>query len=130
MLPSYSVPVTRREPCSHVTSPPCRSLVFPCALLDGLRNTLVWPVSASQRKIRLFGMLLHITDRASPNQTGPSAQRQPFHSRQRNAVGGKARVEGFNRRPVVEMAEQGCPSPARPAKRLAQADAGASPPSL
>ena len=59
IVPSYSVRVTRRLRCSQVTSRPCRSRVLPLALLDGLRNTLVAPVSSSQRSMRLLGMSLH-----------------------------------------------------------------------
>ena len=59
MLPSCSVRVTRRVPCSQVTKRPCRSRVLPFAWSDGLRNTLTTPVSSSHRMIRLLGMSLH-----------------------------------------------------------------------
>jgi hypothetical protein len=59
MVPSYSVRDTRRPPCSQESSRPCRSRVLPLAKLDGLRNTLVRPVSSSHRMIRLLGMSLH-----------------------------------------------------------------------
>src|SRR5215469_3761158 len=77
IVPSCSVRVTWRAPCSHVTSRPWRSRVLPFELFDGLRNTLTVPVSSSHLRIRLFGMSLHNRKRPSPNQTGPSAQRQP-----------------------------------------------------
>src|SRR5687767_7078194 len=66
MLPSYSVRVTRRASCSHVTSRPCRSRVLPLELFDGLRNSLTAPVSSSHFMIRLFGMSLHKRNRPSP----------------------------------------------------------------
>jgi len=37
MVPSYSVRVTRRASCSHVSSRPWRSRVFPLAKCDGFR---------------------------------------------------------------------------------------------
>src|SRR5262245_58964163 len=80
-VPSYSVRDTRRLPCSHVSRRPWRSRVLPLAKLDGLRKTLVRPVSSSQRMIRLFGMSLHSRERPSPNHTGPSLQRNPVASR-------------------------------------------------
>src|SRR5436190_17495453 len=67
MLPSYSVRVTRRVPCSQETSLPCRSRVWPLELLDGLRNTPTPPVSSSHRMMRLFGMSLQSRYRPSPN---------------------------------------------------------------
>src|SRR3712207_2224586 len=65
MEPSYSVRVTRRVPCSHVTSRPPLSRVFPLAKLDGWRQTLVAPVCSSHRISRLLGMSLHRRQRAS-----------------------------------------------------------------
>ena len=59
--PSYSVRDTRRRPCSHVSSRPCRSRVLPFAKPDGLRNTPTAPVSSSHRITRLLGMSLHST---------------------------------------------------------------------
>jgi len=44
--PSYSVRVTRRPPCSQVTSRPCRSRVLPLAKFDGLRKLLYERVKA------------------------------------------------------------------------------------
>jgi hypothetical protein len=61
IVPSYSVRVTRRPPCSHESSRPWRSRVWPLAKFDGLRNSLVAPLVSSQRMIRLFGMSLHST---------------------------------------------------------------------
>jgi hypothetical protein len=58
MVPSYSVRVTRRVSCSQVRSRPWRSRVLPFALCAGLRNTLMAPVSSSQRRIRSLGMSL------------------------------------------------------------------------
>src|SRR5580704_575710 len=87
MLPSYSVRVTRRASCSQVTSRPCRSRVLPLALLLGLRKLLTVPVSSSHFRIRLLGMSLHSTQRESPNQAGPSDQRQPVNSRSTEASG-------------------------------------------
>src|SRR5712691_6127731 len=80
-VPSYSVRVTRRESCSQVTRRPWRSRVLPLEKFDGLRYTEVRPVSSSHRRMRLFGMSLHSTQRASPNHTGPSLQRAPVASR-------------------------------------------------
>src|SRR5580704_19281842 len=77
IVPSCSVRVTRRAPCSQVTNRPWRSRVLPLELFDGLRNTLTAPVSSSHLSMRSFGMSLHSTKRPSPNQTGPSLQRQP-----------------------------------------------------
>ncbi|MCY1237667.1 hypothetical protein D9M72_503750 [compost metagenome] len=37
MLPSCSVRLTRRLPCSQVTSRPCRSVVLPLEKFDGWR---------------------------------------------------------------------------------------------
>src|SRR5580704_13618299 len=79
--PSYSVRVTRLASCSQVTSRPWRSRVLPFEKFDGLRKTLTRPVSSSQRIMRLLGMSLHSTQRASPNHTGPSLQRMPVASR-------------------------------------------------
>src|SRR5260221_6270959 len=75
--PSCSVRVTRRMPCSQVTSLPWRSRVLPLALFDGLRKIVVSPVSSSHLRMRLLGMSLHSRHRRSPNHTGPSLQRQP-----------------------------------------------------
>ena len=77
IVPSCSVRVTRRPPCSQVTSRPWRSRVLPLALFEGLRKTLTSPVSSSHFRMRLFGMSLHNRQRRSPNHTGPSLQRQP-----------------------------------------------------
>src|ERR1700721_2013136 len=77
IVPSCSVRVTRRAPCSQVTSRPCRSRVFPLELSDGLRETLTAPVSSSHLSIRLFGLSLHRRKRPPPTHTGPSLQRQP-----------------------------------------------------
>src|SRR6516225_3210915 len=79
--PSYSVRVTRRASCSQVMSRPWRSRVLPLALFEGLRNTVVRPLSSSHLRMRLLGMSLHSTQRASPNHTGPSLQRAPVKSR-------------------------------------------------
>src|SRR5450755_4048598 len=79
--PSISVRVTQRVRCSQVTRRPCRSRVLPLALLDGLRNTLVAPLSSSQRSMRLLGMSLQITQPMSPNQTGPSPHSVPLARR-------------------------------------------------
>src|SRR5437899_6562313 len=38
MVPSYSVRDTRRPPCSHVTSRPCRSRVLPSVTNIGVRE--------------------------------------------------------------------------------------------
>src|SRR5712692_8273914 len=78
IVPSCSVRVTRRMPCSQVTSRPCRSRVLPLALFDGLRKMLTSPVSSSHLRIRLLGMSLHNRHRRSPSQTGPSLHRQPL----------------------------------------------------
>src|SRR3954447_22205501 len=82
IVPSCSVRVTCLPPCSQVTSRPWRSRVLPLAWFDGLRKTLTWPVSSSQRRMRLFGMSLHSTTRMSPNHTGPPPQgaagKEPF----------------------------------------------------
>ena len=59
MEPSYSVRMTLRPPCRHVTSRPWRSRVLPLAKLDGLRKTLTAPVSSSHLRMRLLGMSLH-----------------------------------------------------------------------
>jgi hypothetical protein len=53
------------------------STVLPFGKFDGFRWVAVAPVSSSQRRMRSFEMSLHSRQRASPNQTGPSAQRQP-----------------------------------------------------
>ena len=55
MLPSYSVLVTRRVPCSQVTSRPRRSRVFPLPLLEGSRKMVTAPVASLQQNIRLSG---------------------------------------------------------------------------
>src|SRR5437773_7695384 len=81
MVPSYSVRVMRRASCSQVRSRPCRSRVLPFALFEGLRNTLIAPVSSSHLRMRLFGMSLQRRYRPSPNQTGPSDQRYPVPRR-------------------------------------------------
>ena len=57
--PSGSVRVTRRVSCSQVTSRPWRSRVLPLELWEGLRKTLIVPVSSSHFIIRSFGMSLH-----------------------------------------------------------------------
>src|SRR5687768_10284519 len=77
IVPSYSVRLTRRASCSHVTRRPWRSRVLPLELFDGLRKTVTAPVSSSHFMMRLFGMSLHSRYRPSPNHTGPSLQRQP-----------------------------------------------------
>src|SRR5258707_759391 len=77
MVPSCSVRLIWRPPCSQVTRRPWRSRVLPLALPDGLRKTLTAPVSSSHLRMRLLGMSLHSTKRPSPNHTGPSLQRQP-----------------------------------------------------
>ena len=59
IVPSYSVRVTRRPPCSQVTSRPWRSRVLPLAKFDGLRKMLTAPVSSSHLMMRLLGMSLH-----------------------------------------------------------------------
>src|SRR5450432_1057782 len=87
--PSYSVRVTRRASCSQVTRRPWRSRVFPLALFDGLRKTLTAPVSSSHFITRLFGMSLHKRWRPSPNQTGPSHQRNPVARRSTAASGSR-----------------------------------------
>src|SRR5215467_5475183 len=81
MVPSYSVRVTRRASCSQVMRRPWRSRVLPLALFDGLRNTVVRPLSSSHLRIRLLGISLHSTQRESPNHTGPSLQRAPVKRR-------------------------------------------------
>ena len=58
IVPSCSVRVTRRVSCSQVTSRPWRSRVLPFALWEGLRKTLIAPVSSSHFIIRSFGMSL------------------------------------------------------------------------
>src|ERR1700733_4256983 len=88
IVPSGSVRVTRRAPCSQVTRRPCRARGLPLALFDGLRNTLTAPVPSSHLRMRLFGMSLHSTKRPSPNHTGPSLQRQPVWSRSTEALNG------------------------------------------
>src|SRR6266851_10060603 len=89
--PSCSVRVTRRMPCSQVTSRPWRSRVLPLALLEGLRKIVVSPVSSSHLRIRLLGMSLHNRHRRSPSQTGPSLHRQPVYSRSTAAfIGGRS----------------------------------------
>ena len=50
---------TRRVSCSQLSSRPWRSRVLPLALFEGLRNTLMRPVSSSHFMMRLFGMSLH-----------------------------------------------------------------------
>jgi hypothetical protein len=75
IVPSYSVRVTRRASCSQVRRRPWRSRELPFALFDGLRNTLIAPVSSSHLRIRLLGMSLQRRYRPSPNHTGPSDQR-------------------------------------------------------
>src|SRR6185437_6197865 len=77
IVPSCSVRVTWRPPCSQVTSRPWRSRVLPLELFDGLRNTLTAPVSSSHLRMRSLGMSLHNRKRPSPNHTGPSLQRHP-----------------------------------------------------
>src|ERR1051326_8628230 len=79
--PSCSVRVTRRIPCSQVTRRPWRSRVLPLALFEGLRKTVVSPVSSSHLRMRLLGMSLHNRHRISPIHTGPSLQRQPVEGR-------------------------------------------------
>src|ERR1700759_5390783 len=59
MVPSYSVRVTRRPPCSQVTRRPWRSRVLPLAKFDGLRKIETAPVSSSHLTMRLLGMSLH-----------------------------------------------------------------------
>src|SRR5262245_40011006 len=81
MVPSCSVRVTRRASCSHDTSRPCRSRVFPLVLFDGLRKMLTVPVSSSHFMTRLLGMSLHKRKRPSPKYTGPSDHRKPVASR-------------------------------------------------
>src|SRR5712691_10729479 len=81
MVPSYSVRVTRRASCSQETRRPWRSRVLPLVLFDGLRKTLTAPVSSSHLIIRLLGISLQRRKRPSPNQTGPSAQRNPVARR-------------------------------------------------
>src|SRR5215475_9546896 len=81
IVPSYSVRVTRRPSCSQVIRRPWRSRVLPLAWFDGLRYTEVRPVSSSHFRMRLLGMSLHSTQRASPNHTGPSLHRAPLKSR-------------------------------------------------
>src|SRR5215475_16202772 len=88
IVPSCSVRVTWRPPCSQVTSRPCRSRVLPFELLEGLRNTLTAPVSSSHLRMRLFGISLHSRKRPSPNHTGPSLQRQPVKRRSTEALNG------------------------------------------
>ena len=44
IVPSYSVRVTRRVPCSQEIRRPWRSRVLPLMKLDGWRNTCVRPV--------------------------------------------------------------------------------------
>ena len=44
-VPSLAVRVTRRLPCSHVTSRPSVSVVLPLLLLDGSRQTFRPPAS-------------------------------------------------------------------------------------
>jgi hypothetical protein len=66
MLPSYSVRVTRRPRCSHVTRRPCRSRVLPLAFQEVFRNTLTAPVSSSHFRMRSLGMSLQSTYRPSP----------------------------------------------------------------
>src|SRR5258708_4612338 len=85
MLPSHSVRVTRLESCSQVMSRPCRSRVWPLALLEGLRKIETVPVSSSHFRMRLFGMSLHSRKRPSPNHTGPSDQRHPVYRRSTDA---------------------------------------------
>src|ERR1700760_875319 len=87
--PSYSVRVTRRLRCSHVTSRPCRSRVLPLAFHEVLRNTLTAPVSSSHFRIRSFGISLQSTYRPSPKYTGPSDQRQPSANRSTEASGSR-----------------------------------------
>ena len=84
-VPSYSVRVTRR-PCSQVISRPWRSRVLPLAKFEGRRKTLTRPVSSSHLRMRSFGMSLQRRKRPSPNQTGPSAHRQPVWSRSTAAL--------------------------------------------
>src|SRR5882762_5930048 len=81
MVPSCSVRVTRRASCSQDTRRPWRSRVLPLVLFEGLRKTDTAPVSSSHFITRLFGMSLHRRKRPSPNQTGPSAQRNPVAGR-------------------------------------------------
>ena len=61
MDPSCSVRLTRRLPCSHVTSRPCRSSVLPFEKPAGWRNTPTLPVVSSHRNMRSLGMSLHRT---------------------------------------------------------------------
>src|SRR5687767_12545931 len=91
--PSYSVRDTLRPRCSQVRSRPWRSRVLPLAFAEGERNTLVAPVSSSQRHMQLPGTSLHIRQRASPIHTGPSAQRVwPVESRSTFASGSRERL--------------------------------------
>jgi hypothetical protein len=57
--PSYSVRVSRCESISQVIRRSWRSRVLPLAYCDGLRNTLIAPVSSSHFMMRSFGISLH-----------------------------------------------------------------------
>jgi hypothetical protein len=56
------------------------------AKFEGRRKISTAPVSSLQRRMRSFGMSLQRRERLSPNQTGPSAQRNPVASRSTAAL--------------------------------------------
>src|SRR6266849_4213434 len=121
-VPSGSVRVTRLAPCSQVTRRPWRSRVLPLAVLDGLRKTLTAPVSSSHFMMRSFGMSLHSRWRPSPNQAGPSHQRNPVASRSTAAL--KMRyLAKLGSRIWIALRRR----PARPARPRARDDAGLQP---
>src|ERR1700733_4695213 len=86
IVPSYSVRVTRRVPCSQETKRPWRSRVLPLVKLDGWRNKSVRPAAAWDALSRAFVRSLKIRACGSPNHTGPSVQTPPVQTRTRPAV--------------------------------------------
>jgi hypothetical protein len=73
-VPSCSVRVTRRLPCSQVISRPSRSRVLPLVYPAKRRKTATEPVSSSRRSIRSLGMSLQTTPVDSTSWMGDSAQ--------------------------------------------------------
>jgi len=83
-LPSGSVRVIRREPCSQVMRRPWRSSVLPLALLLGSRQTVVSSRGA-HRMILLRGMSLKSRQPWPAIQTGPSVKPKPLARRSTRA---------------------------------------------
>src|SRR5215213_9915846 len=85
-VPSNSVRLTRRPPCSQLRSLPWRSTVLPLVWPAGWRKTPTVPLDSSQRSWRSFGISLQTSERQPGDQAGPSAQAQPSKSLWTRAV--------------------------------------------